>query len=109
MGRIAAGGGMAKAQRMIARGAGLGWPLTERERTVVLALMEGHTCAKELARALSLSHSSVSNYLYRIYAKSGALNMAHLVLMMTGAVACPDALLPVQRTWRRKHYKLEQI
>lgn len=107
MGRIAAGGGMAKAQRMIARGAGLGWPLTERERTVVLAIMDGHTCAKALATALSLSHSSANNYLYRVYAKAGAVNMAQLVLMMTGVIECPDALLPVQRTWRRKHYRLD--
>lgn len=109
MGRIAADGGMAKAQRMIALGAGLGLLLTQREMSVVLAIMEGHTCAKALAAALGLSHSSANNYLYRVYAKSGAVNMAHLVLMITGVIECPDALLPVQRAWRRKHYKLDEI
>lgn len=74
---------MAKTQRMIALGAGFGLLLTQREMSVVLAIMEGHTCA-------------------------GAVNMAQLVLMMTGVLPCPAALLPVQRIWRRKHYKLEE-
>lgn len=109
MGRKPSQGGMAKAQRMIALGAGFGLLLTQREISVVLAIMEGHTCAKALAAALGLSQSSANNYLYRAYAKSGAHNMAHLVLMMTGVIECPDALLPVQRQWRRKHYKLDEF
>lgn len=101
--------GMAKAQRMIALGAGFGLLLTQREMSVVLAIMEGHTCAKALATALGLSQASANNYLYRAYAKSGAVNMAQLVLMMTGVLPCPAALLPVQRIWRRKHYKLDEF
>lgn len=98
----------AKTLRLIMRGNGLGLPLVEREIATVLAIMDGHVTAKSIAGALAVSKSSVDGYLYRTYAKAGATNMAHLVLMMTGAVECPDTLLPVQRTWRRKHYKLEE-
>lgn len=99
----------ARTLRLIMRGDGLGLPLTAREAETVLAIMAGRITAKSIASALAVSKSSVDGYLYRIYAKSGADNMAHLVLMMTGVVPCPDNLLPVQRRWRRKHYKLDEI
>ena len=95
--------------RKIVDGKGLGLPLVQREIQVALAIMDGHTTAKALAAALSLSQASVNNYIYRLYAKTGAVNVAQLVLMMTGVLPCPVALLPVQRQWRRKYYKLDEF
>lgn len=100
--------GLSKARYLVAKGKGLGLPLTARETQVVLAVMAGHTTAKSLADAIKRAEATCNNYLYQIYAKSGAVNMAQLVLMMTGVLPCPAALLPVQRIWRRKHYKLEE-
>lgn len=97
-----------KAQRLILQGKGLGLPLNRRETEIVLAIMEGHTAAKALAAAVGLSQSSINACLYRVYAKSGANNIAHLVLMIAGIQPCPEALQPVQRTWRRKHYQLDK-
>lgn len=96
------------ARYLIARGKGLGLPLTEREIEVVLAVMEGHTTAKELSRAVGIAQPTVNNYLYQIYGKSGARNLAQVVLMMTGVMDCPEALQPIQRQWRRKHYKIDE-
>lgn len=99
---------LSKARYQVAIGGGLGLPLTEREVEVVLAVMDGTTTGKDLAARLDLSSATIGNYLHQAYAKSGAHNMAHLVLMMTGVLPCPEALQPVQRQWRRKHYKLDE-
>lgn len=83
--------------------------LTQGEIDIVLAIMAGHTTAQELATVTSISKTTVYGYLHKIYFKSGAINMAQVVLMMTSVMPCSAALLPVQRAWRRKHYKLDEI
>lgn len=57
--------------------------------------------------ALDCEKGTVNFYTNQVYGKTGARSLATLVLMVTGAIECPAALLPVQRTWRRKHYKLD--
>lgn len=99
---------LGKEQLAILKGEGLGLPLASYEAEIVLAIMDGNVLYKDLADLTRRSLPTVRRHLHRIYAKSGATNMAHLVLMMTGAVECPDALLPAQRQWRRKRYKLDE-
>lgn len=98
---------MSKSRYLIAKGKGLGLPLTKRETELILALMAGNTSGKQLMAALDCQKGTVNFNTNQIYGKTGARNLATLVLMVTGAVECPAALLPVQRTWRRKHYKLD--
>ena len=83
--------------------------LTKGEIEIVLAIMAGHTTGQELATATDISKATAYGYLHKIYFKSGAINMAQVVLMMTGVTPCSAALLSVQRAWRRKHYKLDEI
>lgn len=82
--------------------------LTKGETDLVLAIMAGHTTAKELAPILLVSQATIYGALHKIYGKSGAINMPQLVLMITGILPCPAVLLPVQKTWRRQHYKLDE-
>lgn len=98
-----------KSRYLIAKGKGLGLPLTKRETELVLALMDGHTSGLQLMAALGCGKGTVNFNTNQIYGKTGARNLATLVLMVTGAIECPTALLPVQRTWRRKHYRLDEL
>lgn len=100
-------GYISKSRYLVSRGKGLGLPLTPREESTALALMDGKVTTDQLADALQCERGTVHWYLNQVYRKSGAVNLAHLVLMITGAVECPAALLPVQRAWRRKHYRLD--
>ena len=60
--------------------------LTEREKQVVQGICDGNTF-KQIAKSLSLSPSTVSNHLYRIYLKLGVNTRSELVsLAQTVAV-----------------------
>lgn len=83
--------------------------LTNGETEIVLAIMAGHTTAKEIAVATGLARISIYGYLHRIYAKADASNMTQVALMIAGALPCPGSLLPAQKAWRRKHYKLDEF
>jgi len=54
--------------------------LTARERQVVDGICQGNTF-KQIARALSLSPSTVSNHLYRIYLKLGINTRSELITL----------------------------
>jgi len=75
-------------------GAGLGLPLLPREADAVLAIMAGHTTAKDIGRHLCISPTTVNNYFYFIFRKTGAGNVADIVLMMTGVIPVAAALRP---------------
>jgi DNA-binding CsgD family transcriptional regulator len=62
----------------------LGQPLTRRERDVVRAVLAGAVTEKDLGQALSLEGSTVRAHLYHIFTKTGAINLADLVLMAVG-------------------------
>ncbi len=92
---------------LVSKGKGFGLPLTPRETETVLTLMAGNETTDKIASVMGCNSGTVHWNLNQIYAKAGASNLTHVVMMITGVVACPSALLPVQRTWRRKHYKLD--
>lgn len=63
--------------------------LTDREKDVVRALLAGYTCRSEIARRLTISQRTADSHINAIYAKTGAVNMADLVLMALGRKPCP--------------------
>ena len=101
-------GHISKARYLVTRGKALGLSLTPSEADAVMALMDGHVTTSQIATAVGCAPGTIHWYFHQIYAKSGACNMAHVVLMITGVIECPIALLPVQRQWRRKYYKLDE-
>lgn len=66
-----------------------GKPLTRREREVVRAILAGHTTHAALGEALTISYGTVRSHVWRLLAKTGAVNMADLILMTLGRKACP--------------------
>lgn len=90
------------------RGMGLGLPLLALEEEILLAVMAGQVTATLLGRELGRPESTINTYLYHVRIKAGALNLAHLVLMVAGIAPTPATLLPVQRRWRRRHYQLDE-
>lgn len=66
-----------------------GKPLTRREREVLNTILAGHTTYIEIGRALTISHGTVRSHVWRLLAKTGAVNMAELVLMALGHKPCP--------------------
>lgn len=66
-----------------------GEPLTDREADVLRAILAGHTYRKEIARHLVVEKRTVDAHVYSIFIKTGAGNMADLVLMALGRKPCP--------------------
>lgn len=62
----------------------LGKPLTDSEVQTVKAVLAGYTYHKEIANYLGISTTTVSGRLSAIFAKTGACNLADLVLMALG-------------------------
>jgi DNA-binding CsgD family transcriptional regulator len=58
------------------------------ELRVVCAILAGHTTRNRLAAHLIISKKTVQGHLYRIYSKTGAVNMTELVLMAVGHLPC---------------------
>jgi DNA-binding CsgD family transcriptional regulator len=65
-----------------------GKPLTRREKDVVQAILAGCTTRQAIGAHLFVSYRTANAHLWRIYAKSGAINLADLVLMAVGRKAC---------------------
>lgn len=74
--------------------------LTRREIDVIRAILTGKTTTRDLADALHISEKTVRSHITRIYAKVGAKNMAHLVLMCLGALPAWPALH--KYTWKQQ-------
>lgn len=62
----------------------LGTPLTRRELDVVRSLLAGHVTTADMGKALGIDARTVESHLTHIYAKSGAINLADLMLMALG-------------------------
>lgn len=62
----------------------LGEPLSDSEVQTVKAVLAGYTYHKELASYLEIATTTASGRLSRIFAKTGAGNLADLVLMALG-------------------------
>lgn len=97
----------ANERKIMRTGQGLGLPLLAYEEEIVLAVMAGHVTTKLLCHVLGRGQWTINAQLYQLRNKTGAINLAHLVLMVAGIVPTPANLLPVQRRWRREHYKLD--
>lgn len=69
-----------------------GKPLTRREQDVVQAVLAGCTTRQTIGAHLTVSYRTANAHLWRIYAKTGAINLADLVLMAVGRKACPIRL-----------------
>jgi DNA-binding CsgD family transcriptional regulator len=65
-----------------------GKPLTEREGDTVRAVLAGHTTRQTIGAAMTVTYRTANAHLWRIYAKTGAHNMADLVLMAVGRKPC---------------------
>ncbi|MEU0482822.1 response regulator transcription factor [Streptosporangium sp. NPDC006013] len=62
--------------------------LTDREREILVAIGEGATNA-EIAKRLHLAESTVKNYVGRVFAKIGARDRVHAVIIAFRAGAVP--------------------
>lgn len=62
----------------------LGDRLTRREWEVIRTIMAGHTHAEQIAAALVIAPATARSHITSILAKTGALTMAELVLMVVG-------------------------
>lgn len=69
-------------------GEGLGLSLTEREVEIIKLILAGYTTRADIAPPLSIAERTVHHHLFHIYAKTGAVNMADLVLMAVGRKSC---------------------
>lgn len=63
--------------------------LLAAQRVVVRALLAGHTTSVAIGEALTISYGTVRSHLWRLFAKTGAVNMTDLVLMVLGRKPCP--------------------
>lgn len=68
--------------------------LTKRERQIVAAILANATTYEAIGEKLNLSGSTVSTHIGHIYQKTGAKNMAQLILMAFGNLECPVRNLP---------------
>lgn len=66
----------------------LGKPLTRGELAVLKVVLDGHTTSVQAATALGVTVRTVRTHLTHIYAKTGADNLAALVLMALGRKLC---------------------
>ena len=66
----------------------LGKPLSDREHEVTQAILAGCTTKAMLAARLGIAGGTVGSHLTRIFAKTGAVNLADLILMAWGRKAC---------------------
>lgn len=66
----------------------LGKPLSDREHEVTQAILAGCTTKALLAARLEIAGGTVGSHLTRIFAKTGAVNLADLILMAWGRKAC---------------------
>lgn len=57
-----------------------GEPLSPIEDRIVATILAGHTTYRTLGDAIGRSEGLMRHYLYRIYKKTGAPNMAGLIL-----------------------------
>lgn len=62
----------------------LGKPLSQSEVDLIKAVLAGYTYHKEIAHYLGISTTTVSGRLSIIFTKTGAGNLADLVLMALG-------------------------
>lgn len=70
--------------------------LTTREIAVIEALLQGCVTYKQLAGALEISPRTVQTHLCAIFAKTGAVSLADLVLMAVGRKTCAVDLSEVR-------------
>ena len=61
-----------------------GAPLSVRERDVIAAIRAGHVTNVAIARYLTISPGTARGHISNVYLKTGAVNMADLVLMAFG-------------------------
>jgi DNA-binding CsgD family transcriptional regulator len=78
----------------------LGNKLTRRECDVVQAILAGHTSNELIAARLGLSVRTVGTFLNSIYAKVGARDRAHLVLLMSERIHVQPVIAPSNVTER---------
>lgn len=69
-----------------------GKPLSRREGDAVRAVLAGCTTRQAVADHLTVSYGTASAHLWRVFAKTGAYNMADVVLMAVGRKDCPVRL-----------------
>lgn len=66
----------------------LGKPLTRREVEVVGAILAGHTTNEQIGATLVIARKTVQAHLGNIYAKTGGVDKADLILMALGRKPC---------------------
>lgn len=69
-----------------------GKPLSRREGDVIRAILAGCTTRQAIGAQMTVTFRTANAHLWRIYAKTGAHNMADLVLMAMGRKDCPIRL-----------------
>lgn len=62
--------------------------LTARELEVLRAILNGYTANKELCRVLIISERTVQTHISNIFAQTGAMSKAELILMAIGHIPC---------------------
>jgi len=65
-----------------------GKPLTEREGDTLRAILAGCTTRHAIATEMIVTHGTAAAHVWRLYSKTGAHNMADLVLMAVGRKPC---------------------
>lgn len=79
-------------------------PLLRGEVKLLKAVLAGNVTYRLLGTAMGRSPRYIGQQLTRIYEKTGAINLADLVLMMTHCKACPSNLKGI---WKEGGYATE--
>ena len=86
-----------------------GRKLTKRESAVVQAILNGHTSNELIAAHLGISVRTVSAFLNRIFAKVGARDRTHLVLLMRDGVRPQVQSLAIQSVTATAHRLWQEL